>query len=227
MPTAYCRDVDLLIFEPNLGRQCRPAAVVAFVADAAYASPLELTVSSITSSSVAGDVVGMLVNLDGRPVTAGVLSFVDSALGVAQIDGNFDDPAARLGLPPSTGSVSVEVITFPQRWAVSREIDAALDLAGVSPGTWPAGQLRQACALGTLAAVLRTMSVIDDKPVLGPEGGMNRAVLPRNEHFARLAESYELAYRRSLRRQRLGVDLDNDGTIDRTFRGATPVSRRQ
>ncbi|HZZ44812.1 MAG TPA: hypothetical protein VFE58_17880 [Tepidisphaeraceae bacterium] len=204
---AFCTDVDLLYWEPNLFKDGAGAAqtLLAGVADVsgtsasvgslslgnAHVEPLD--VIQFTGASVAG--AFPIVSVDS-----------DSSLTMSVLyDGLFHSDGST-GTAPHAGTATGQAFAvrtfYPQRQIVTQML---LQAAGLEAGEVGGEEkvvnleaLRRVCALGALQLIYSALAAA--------------AVSPTN--LSNRADLYERLYRSAMRSVKVELDLDGDGVGD-------------
>jgi hypothetical protein len=203
----FCRDVDLLFWEPRVA------------IDAAFASQ--------TLAGGTGDLDGALLSTTGGP------SFIDQQVAPGQlialsgsaagcfavtavmahalaISSVYDELFPESGSPPTAvGPLTASGATYAVRtfWAQRQVVsDLLLQSVGIVPGTAAAltasvlnpQALRRACTLGSLQMIYSAVAAAASEPAA----------------FNLRADMYARLYRRALLAAQVDLDLDGDGRAD-------------
>lgn len=204
----FCKDVDLLYWEPDV---LRDAAFASQTLDAGTGDLTGSTLDLTTGSAFTNQHVepGQVIVLGGAVAGCYVVTTVSGPFQL-QVSALYDDMFPASGPPPapltaaSATGVSFVIRTFrAQRTVVS---DLLLQSLGIVPGTAAARTavvlnpeaLRRACVLGTLQMIYSAVAAAADEPA----------------RYSVRAQLYERLYRRALLAAKVDVDLDGDGRAD-------------
>lgn len=165
-----CNDWDLLRREPGLLREARPVASRLVSLNTNY-SGVEGTVTGMTFDGDTPVQAGMLAWVVQRELAGVVLGVGTQRLMVAMphamLPPSSETDSPELEAGPGPGGVTTEVWTFPQTSAVSLRVARTLGttVAALLPLTLEetavAGDLRDATACWTLAAVFAALASLD------------------------------------------------------------------
>jgi len=203
----FCKDVDLLHWEPNLFRDA------AFASQALMGGTGDLagTTFTVSAGSLAAShvVAGGVIVLSGSVAGSFPIVSIDSATQLTLsvlYDQLYPDEGAGTASPVGTAAgLTFSVRTF---WAQRKVVsDLLLQAAGIVPGTEEAATasvlnpeaLRRACVLGTLQMIYNALAAV---------GGEAAAELGVR------SDLYERLYRRAVRQAKVELDLDGDGVRD-------------
>jgi hypothetical protein len=212
-----CNDLELALLEPTVARDCASVATVVWQGTATVAG----TTATTSSGAIASPPVlpGMLAYFPASKVTALFIAR-DSATAssiCALTPGLSNDafPASASGLagPGDVTGVTMQIVTFPQVRPASDIVRDALGLTDLTATTqFDARAVRRAAAYLALSMIFRSMAAFDRSLVTAP----NDTGLRYNADFRLLAEFYEGRYEREVRRVRVAVDADEEGTAEET-----------